>query len=545
MKKNLTLAVLLVFIGAAAEVSAQKWFKVLDFIGDSYSFLRGPWYGQHRSVQLFDKQNKVVQTFREPLVCQISPAGITSVGKVDNTDPQAFVNDMIQIDGETYICLNYWEVGLLPRLHKLNKQTKEFQPVADLRFDREFKFHYLDNGRFLFFGGFYSAQDKNGSKVFNGNCIWDSKTNTLDYVYPLTATSLYKTSSEGADGSVSIISAGGLNVMVGGDSMWSEKINYPAIPGGQFKQVLGLSKDNLYTIWQRDADRVNLLLHWKNKGWETISEISYPGPVATQSVSLDFVVSSLEHYKGKLIMSHTGSQIDGKAAGPIMVYDTTTKVWSPLPVPWALGTRNKFGESYVKIVGDSIYLVQDPGDLIFGVQTVWLLEHDGLLPIVLKNFSGSSESGTHKLFWESEIEQNFSHFEIQASKEGAVFETVRNVQGKGLGTYTQEFKTNARTFYRLKMVDKDGLFRYSGVVVLNAPIVSGRAYPNPTTGSVLVEVKSQGTLEVLDITGKKLQRQNVSPGTYQINLSSYAKGMYLIQLFVEGTLQTTHKILKN
>jgi hypothetical protein len=464
-------------------------------------------------------------------------------------DDRSFVNDIQEIGGETYICFNYWEVSLLPRLHKLNKTTKKFEPVEELKFDREFFLHDLGNGKVFIFGHYFDGQDKNGVKELNRGSIWDINQQTLSAVQGTGPSNpglggMYYGHSVGLDKSLFIIVNSRIRVMHYGSTEWKDS-EYPSfIVRGQFEKVIAFSKENVYAIWRRDSDAVHILLHLKNRKWEPLAEISYQDPQS--SVSLDFVVTSLEEYKGKLIISHTGSHINGIPIGQIAVYDTTTKTWSSLPVPFALNTRSKFGESYVKVVGDSVYLVEKNGFLIFGVQTVWLLEHDGLLPIVLKSFSGRSESGTHKLFWESEVEQNFSHYEVQASKEGAVFETVREVQGKGPGMYTLELKTSGKTFYRLKMVDKDGLFKYSGVVVLNASVGSGRVYPNPTTGNVLVEVKQhQGTLEVYDILGKKLQSQTVSPGMYQINLANYANGMYLIQLFVEGKLQTTYKILKN
>jgi hypothetical protein len=531
-------------MAATQQAKAQKWFKFSDFHGDAYSFIRGPWYGEHDSVQLFDKENKIIQTFREPLVCQISPAGITSVGKADNTDRRTFVNDLIQINGETYICLNYGEYALMPRLQKLNKQTKNFEPVPNLKFSAEFKFHYLGNNQVWIIGAYFEGQDKNGTKELYGSSILDMVTDTLTRTHPTGGVTAYEGHSVAEkDQSIFVLNGGGLEVMHFGSTALKTS-EYPSIIlGGQFKKIVALSKENVFAIWQRTSDKVNLLLQLKNRKWETLSEISYPDPVTQSVASLDFSVTALEHYKGMLIISHTGSHINGNPVGPIAVYDTATRSWSGLPVPFALNNRSKFGESYVELVGDSVYLVQKNGNLIFGVQSVWLLEHNGLLPIVLKSFSGVSESGTHKLFWESITEQNFSHFEIQASKEGAVFETVRKVSGKGSGIYQEYFKTNGRTFYRLKMVDKDGLFRYSGVVVLEAPEVQGRVYPNPTTGNITVEIKRQGYLLVLDAAGRRLSSQRVFPGNHLINLP-YLNGMYFLQVLnEEGELQKVHNIL--
>lgn len=558
MKKLFILAALLVFIGAAA-VNAQNWDEIYRFKKQDATFpasipLRYAnkygWVGGHDSVEQISNF-KVVQTFREPLICQFSSSGITSIGKADNTDPLTFVNDVIEINGETYICLNYGTPGLLPRLHKLNKQTKHFEAESSIKFDREFWFHYLGNGMAFLFGHYFNGQDKSGVKKLDGGSILNIKTLTLSKVEGTGSDNpglggQYYDHSIGLDSSLYIIVGGAMRMMHYGSTEWKDGEYETVIVGGQFRKVLALSKDDAFAIWQRDSDKANLLLQMKNRKWEVRSELSYPDPATQAVTSQDFVVSSLQHYKGKLILTHSGSHVNGKSMGPIVVYDTATNAWSGLPVPFALNTRTKFGLSYVKVIADSIYLVRDNGD-IFGIQPVWLLKHDGLLPIVLKSFSGVSESGTHKLFWETSVEQNVLGFDLQVSKQGGTFETVKTVSAKGAGVYNESLTPKAKGvihYYRLRMVDKDGSFRYSWVVPLDAPSVGGLAYPNPTNGNVMVEIKEKGSFQVIDANGRQLLSRKVVVGNHQISLTPYMNGMYFVRVLnEEGELQTVHKIV--
>jgi hypothetical protein len=57
-------------------------------------------------------------------------------------------------------------------------------------------------------------------------------------------------------------------------------------------------------------------------------------------------------------------------------------------------------------------------------------------------------------------------------------------------------------------------------------------YPNPTSGSINVEVDNNiiNDVVVLDITGKVLMSESVNANNISLDLSSFAKGLYLVKV---------------
>ena len=71
-----------------------------------------------------------------------------------------------------------------------------------------------------------------------------------------------------------------------------------------------------------------------------------------------------------------------------------------------------------------------------------------------------------------------------------------------------------------------------------------QVYPNPTTGKVTVVANNIDQLWVYDIYGKLLLRQNVMGSSTEIDLSTFADGVYLIKIFNHNEFVGTQKIIK-
>ncbi len=68
-------------------------------------------------------------------------------------------------------------------------------------------------------------------------------------------------------------------------------------------------------------------------------------------------------------------------------------------------------------------------------------------------------------------------------------------------------------------------------------------YPNPTQGLVYVEAPAGTTLEVYDLRGIKLLEAHTQNGSHTLDLSSYAKGVYLLRL-QSGDRVETQRIMR-
>jgi len=174
------------------------------------------------------------------------------------------------------------------------------------------------------------------------------------------------------------------------------------------------------------------------------------------------------------------------------------------------------------------------------------------LPVTLINFSASYRNGVTTLNWETENEINFSHYVVERkSEEGAGYLEIANKTALGnvsRSEYQHTDNISALTedviYYRLKMVDVDGHYKYSNVLMIRKEkkTISGITInPNPVISSDAATVRfeatasSMVTLRIMDMAGRQvLQQQNrVNEGANSIQVNNLGKlqpGIYIIQM---------------
>lgn len=185
-----------------------------------------------------------------------------------------------------------------------------------------------------------------------------------------------------------------------------------------------------------------------------------------------------------------------------------------------------------------------------------------LLPIQLLSFTATSKTAGNELNWKVSAESNPEHFEIEKSKNGTSFSAIGNVPGKtatnGLSTDYSFVDANAgsgTSYYRLKMLDKDGKTSYSKIIALTA---SGKdeldLYPTVTDQRRTVYIRSTSDLQkvslaVYDMSGKKVVGQiipSVSTGQaipIALPQGQVTKGTYFVQLRSTDKLLLSKKII--
>jgi hypothetical protein len=186
--------------------------------------------------------------------------------------------------------------------------------------------------------------------------------------------------------------------------------------------------------------------------------------------------------------------------------------------------------------------LQDLASNVFPTETT--------LPVRLNSFTGSLYNNIATLNWDASSETNFSHYEIQRSSNGSSFATIGNKSAAGgTGRNNYQYADNLAVvsgnvfYYRLKIVDLDGRFEYSSVIMVrkDQKSMTGLAVnPNPVVGGIATvrfSSSSNGiaTVRVVDMTGKVvLQQQNkVAEGVNSIpvnNPSLLQKGTYILQV---------------
>jgi hypothetical protein len=181
------------------------------------------------------------------------------------------------------------------------------------------------------------------------------------------------------------------------------------------------------------------------------------------------------------------------------------------------------------------------------------------LPVKLLSFTGSYRNQSATLSWQTENEQNFDHFEIERSTDAANYTAIGSKQasadnaGRRSYQYPDDLSAINKTvfYYRLKIMDKDGQFQYSNVIMIRkeSKSINGIALnPNPVVnGMATIRFTSAGSdavsFKVIDMTGKVvLQQQNkVYEGNNSVsinNLDRLQVGVYLLQMANGGEIMS-------
>ena len=223
----------------------------------------------------------------------------------------------------------------------------------------------------------------------------------------------------------------------------------------------------------------------------------------------------------------------------------------------AINIRNKF----VEITGlpENWYVNYTPTSVILNYGS-------GPLPVSLVSFSGKKiKENENFLQWITADEKDFARFDIQRSEDAKNFETIGNVSGQDLaaetGTSQSEQALHAYTFtdnhpgvsnyYRLKMIDLDGTFKYSRIISIgNAAerAVVGSFYPNPSKGEAFIDLfateSGRCTLTIFDAAGKKLgmEVRELQKGMNKISLKQLWPGVNLVQ-FQHGLFSDVRKVI--
>ena len=176
------------------------------------------------------------------------------------------------------------------------------------------------------------------------------------------------------------------------------------------------------------------------------------------------------------------------------------------------------------------------------------------LPVELLSFSAIYKNEQTLLNWSSDHEVNFEKYIIERSSTGTDFIPVAEKKAAGnTGRNNYELtddlgsSTGNVFYYRLKMIDIDGKFTYSSIVIIkkDARRINGIAItPNPIiSGATSVRFTSNHSttvdLKVIDISGKTLMQQlnKVTEGNNNLtinNLDKLQPGIYLLQMNNNG-----------
>lgn len=174
------------------------------------------------------------------------------------------------------------------------------------------------------------------------------------------------------------------------------------------------------------------------------------------------------------------------------------------------------------------------------------------LPVTMASFEARREGNTAQLSWATVLEVNASHFELQRSADGRVFDAVGTVPAKGEGAKTVHYQfsdyrpapVEALSYYRIKTVDKDGTYELSAIVSVKwdqGENIYGYLYPNPARGGkVTLDLKTaagkSSDIVLYDMSGRiiKVPVAEKSPGSYELATGRLPAGLYVVKARTGG-----------
>lgn len=169
-----------------------------------------------------------------------------------------------------------------------------------------------------------------------------------------------------------------------------------------------------------------------------------------------------------------------------------------------------------------------------------------ILPVSLVSFKGNTTTSGNVILWTTSSEINSKYFEVEKAHNGQAFMKISTVNAAGTSSinrnyaYTDRIPQSGSNFYRLKMVDLDGSFKYSSIVKLNnsdkSPTFSIQNNPTQSNGVARLIIsnseKGETYITINNLSGQSLQSYKVLSidGDAQLNLEvgKLKSGTYFI-----------------
>ena len=103
-------------------------------------------------------------------------------------------------------------------------------------------------------------------------------------------------------------------------------------------------------------------------------------------------------------------------------------------------------------------------------------------------------------------------------------------------------------YYRLKIIDKDGTYEYSGFIVHKTTCESRdiSIFPNPTTDvAVIADISKNSEIQIISPNGKIIQSVRISDASFTLDLSHLPAGIYFMKIQTDDSFDIHfEKIIK-
>jgi hypothetical protein len=165
-----------------------------------------------------------------------------------------------------------------------------------------------------------------------------------------------------------------------------------------------------------------------------------------------------------------------------------------------------------------------------------------ILPLTWLSFDAKEKDNIVLLNWNTAGEENTRDFMIQHSTSGASWENIGVIAAAGNSTTIRDYSfthtgpVNGINYYRIRQTDIDGRSSFSEIrlVLITKIELPLTVLTNPVDKGLLqVKLTRPLQLSLFNSEGRLHWKKPAKPGTITIDVSGYAKGIYLLK--ADGT----------
>lgn len=223
-------------------------------------------------------------------------------------------------------------------------------------------------------------------------------------------------------------------------------------------------------------------------------------------------------------------------------YDYNTGLWDATLVMDLVATRNN------KIVAAT------HGKGVF-VSDAYMVR----LPLELAGFTVTNKDDHNELLWKVAFEENGQHFEVERSMDAVAYERLAVMPANGDISYQYRdaaavLQEAGMVYYRLKLVESNGAFKYSSVVRVRMPAKALlTVLGNPFAGELHLAINAgnekAALLNLYDAKGSLVRSRRfiLHNGVNKLrleNLSMLAQGSYILEAMI-GDKRISRKLNHN
>ena len=178
----------------------------------------------------------------------------------------------------------------------------------------------------------------------------------------------------------------------------------------------------------------------------------------------------------------------------------------------------------------------------------------GALPVTLANFNVKKEGSIALLNWSTTQETKSDFFEVQHSIDAKAWNVLGKVKSIGESKNTKNYDfihetpLSGSNYYRLRIVDIDATFSYSGIrnVSFENSGAATKLYPNPVSSVLTIEAADWtrvASIELVNAAGVAVYKSGERP-VNNIDVKSLPNGIYIVKLVkADGTVDKLKTII--